>query len=177
MKILPQLLILAAIAASANCETKVFVSKTQDVSQRSTYTWLPPRLFTKEGVKENDPEFAPIIREAVNRELTKKGYREVPTGGDLQIMSAGVGVASSQLEAILVTYGFAAYDGYYGPMTASPITRINHEGVLLVALVDPKTNKGIWSGYDSEALSGRSSVPKAIDKAASKLFKKLPQKK
>ena len=86
-------------------------------------------------------------------------------------------VRSSQLEAILVTYGFAAYDGYYGPTTASPITRINQEGVLLIALVDPKTNKGVWSGYDSQALGGADSIPKAIDKAATKLLKKLPQKK
>ena len=100
MKKLPTLVLFAAIATSAYCETKIFASKTDDVSRRSTYSWLPPRLFTKEGVKENDPEFSPIIREAVNRELAKKGYREVPTGGDLQVMSAGVGVASSQLEAI-----------------------------------------------------------------------------
>jgi hypothetical protein len=176
MKTVP-LLFLTLCATTAFGETKIFVSKTQDVATRSTYTWLPPRLFTKAGIVEDDPTYAPLIRQAVNRELTKKGYKEVPSGGDLQIMSAGVGVASSQLEGILITYGFAAYDGYYGPTTASPITRINHEGVLLVALVDPKTNKGIWSGYDSQALGGTDSVPKAIDKAASKLFKKLPQKK
>jgi hypothetical protein len=172
-----QLLFFALAAVSAFGETKIFASKTQDVTTRSTYTWLPPRLFTKTGILEDDPTYAPLIRQAVNRELAKKGYREVPSGGDLQIMSAGVGVASSQLEGILVTYGFDAFDGYYGPTTASPITRINHQGVLLVALVDPKTNKGIWSGYDTEALSGVGSVPKAIDKAAGKIFKKLPQKR
>ncbi len=172
-----QLLLVAVVATSAFAETKIFASKTQDVATRSTYTWLPPRLFTKTGILEDDPTYAPLIRQAVNRELAKKGYREVPSGGDVQIMSAGVGVASSQLEGILVTYGFDAFDGYYGPTTASPITRINHEGVLLVALVDPKTNKGIWSGYDTEALGGTDSVPKAIDKAAGKIFKKLPQKK
>jgi len=176
MRTIP-LILLACFAASVRGETKVYASKTEDVAVRSTYTWLPPRLFTKSGVVENDPTYAPLIKQAVNRELAKKGYREVPSGGDLQVMSAGVGVASSQLEGILVTYGFNAFDGYYGATTASPITRINHEGVLLVSLVDPKTNKGIWSGYDTQALGGVDSIPKAIDKAATKIFKKLPQKK
>jgi Domain of unknown function (DUF4136) len=170
------LFLLVALQAATAGDTKTALTRGRDLSHYKTYQWLPPRVFGPTGMVEDDPEFAPMIRKAVNRELAAKGYKEVAEGGELKVVSAGVGRTSSQLEGWLMTFGFDYYSGF-GTMTAAPINRVNKDGTLLVALVDAKDNKSIWSGYSTEALNGPGSVEKAINKTAARLFKKLPPQK
>lgn len=166
----------------AFAETKVFPSTKHDVKTYQTYEWKnPPRIINAYGADEQDSAFAPIIREAVNRELAAKGYREVPSGGELQIFSGAVAAKANQLEGYLVSFGFDAYWGYWFGMPY-PVNSVNRVGVLFVGLVDPKLKEGIWAGYDTEGINRSGAVdPKdaksKIDKAASKLFKKLPARK
>jgi hypothetical protein len=158
-------------------EVKVFPAKGQDVSIYRTYHWVAPKVVTKQGVLEDDPDVAPLIKKSINQQLTRKGYSEVPAGGELVVQSAGLSVVSSQLEGYLLTWGFDPYWGTYDVTTASPVSRVNREGTLLIALIEAKTKKVVWSGYTTEALGRPSTLPTSIDKAASRLFKKLPASK
>jgi hypothetical protein len=160
-------------------EIKTYPSKRHSLSEYSTYTWLPPRIFTMTEIKDNDPVYSPLIREAVNRQLVKKGYTEMAQGGQLQVIAAGMSTVSAQLEAYLVQWGFADADYYntIGVTSAIPIQRVNREGVLAVALYDPKLKISLWSGYISEALGKPGNPGPKIDDAAAKLLKKLPEKK
>jgi hypothetical protein len=176
MYVIPAVLLIV-FASHCCAEVKVFPSTKRDVRQYSTYMWLAPRIFTSAGMQENDPEYAPLIRQAVNRELSRKGYKEVEQDGELQVVSAAVSSKSSQLEGYLVTFGFDVFSGYYGPTTAAPITRVNREGALAISLYDPKLKEGVWSGYITEALGKPGNAGKKIDNAAAKLLKKLPEKK
>ena len=169
--------LLAAVAA--NAETKAFPSTKHDVKTYGTYEWKnPPRIINAQGGDEKDSPFVQLVRDAVNRQLAAKGYREAPNGGDLQIISGAVAAKANQLEGFLVTLGFDAYWGYWFGMPY-PVNSINRMGVLFVGMVDKTANEGVWAGYDTEALDrvGSMNVDAAkgkIDKAASKLFKKLP---
>ena len=168
--------LLAVVVASA--ETKVFPSTKHDVKAYGTYEWKnPPRIINAQGGDEKDSPFGQLVRDAVNRQLAAKGYREAPNG-DLQVISGAVAAKANQLEGFLVTLGFDAYWGYWFGMPY-PVNSINRMGVLFVGMVDKAKNEGVWAGYDTEALdrAGSMSTDAAkgkIDKAASKLFKKLP---
>jgi hypothetical protein len=157
-------------------ELKTWPDPKADFSGYKTYSWLAPRIFTKAGIVEDDPEFTPMVKKAVNKQLAAKGMTEVETGGDLQVISAGVSSGTQQLEAYLVTWGFDAYWGYsYGMV--SPVQRYNKEGTLVVGLVDTKTKKGVWVGMATESLGKQSMVEGAVNHAAERMFKKYPPKK
>jgi hypothetical protein len=127
-------------------------------------------------MQEDDPVYAPLIRNAINRQLAAKGYQEVPQGGQLEVISAGVTSKSSQLEGYLTIFGTDYYSGIYSANASMPVTRVNHEGTLAVALYDPEAKASIWAGYVQEAL-GRGGAEGKLNDAAGKLFKKLPKRK
>jgi hypothetical protein len=167
-------LLLISSAAIAG-EVKTFPIKGVDVTRYETYQWMPVRILTQTGIKENDDVVAPEIRKAVNRELQSKGYKEVTSGGQLQVLSMGLSQASNQLEGFLVTWGWDPGWGW-APTTSTAVSRVNKEGMLAIGLVDPQTKKPVWSGYASEGLNP-GAIGKTVDKAASRLFKKLPARK
>lgn len=159
-------------------DVKIYPTKGIDFSRYKTYQWIPPRLFSKAGIQDDDPIVAPLIRAAVNRELSAKGFSEVASGGDLTVVSAGAGSADVQLDGFLVNYGWDMYWGGYGVVGTTPIQRVNQKGTLAVILTDSQTKKGVWAGLATEAVDKpeAESVRKAVDKAAAKMFKKFPPK-
>jgi hypothetical protein len=177
MKISAALLLLAA-TSTCFAETKTYPSKTVQMSAYKTYTWLAPRLFTAREINDHDPVFTPIIRAAVNKQLASRGYKEVAEGGQIQLVVAAVITISSQLEAYLVQFGFGVEDYYntIGVVSATPVTRINREGVLAIGFYDPKLKQSLWSGYITKALGGPQKDPtNLIEGATAKLLKKLPR--
>jgi hypothetical protein len=78
-------LIGVALFAACLCfgKVKVQFDKKIDFSRYKTYQWFPPRVLTKSGIQEDDPTVSPLIRAAVNREMTRRNLTEVPSGGDL----------------------------------------------------------------------------------------------
>jgi hypothetical protein len=177
MKISAAVLLLAATSTSL-AEMKTYPSKTVQISAYKTYTWLAPRLFTAKEINDHDPVFTPIIRKAVNRQLESRGYKEVPEGGQFQLVVAAVVTISSQLEAYLLQFGFGVEDYYntIGVVAATPVTRINREGVLAIGLYDPKLKQSLWSGYITKALGAPKKDPTGlIEDATEKLLKKLPK--
>ncbi|MCC7155008.1 MAG: DUF4136 domain-containing protein [Bryobacterales bacterium] len=165
------LLFAAALVAG---EVKSYPKPDVDFTQFKTYEWVAPRVLTRSGILEDDPDFAPLIRKAINKQLSAKGLQEVKTGGDLRVQAGGIGQASSQVDALIFS-GFDFYWGY-GPVNVTPISRVNKEGLLAVSLIDLKTKKPVWSGYAVEGLAMRGNVEATIDKAAERLFKKFPPK-
>jgi hypothetical protein len=129
-------------------DVKTFPAKGVDVSRYETYQWMPVRILTKQGIQENDAVVAPEIRKAVNRELERKGYKEVADGGQLQVLSMGLSEASNQLEGFLVGWGWEPGWGW-APTTTTAISRVNRQGTLAIGLVDPRSKKAVWSGYAS----------------------------
>jgi hypothetical protein len=174
-------LLAVVLVTSAVAEVKVYPSNKHDVRTYATYSWQqPPRLATERGVEDNNKDFIPIMKEVVNRFLTQKGYQEVPQGGDMHIVSGAIAAKQNQLEGYLVTIGFDAYWGSWFGMEY-PVNTMNRVGVLFIALVDSKTKEGVWAGTSTEALDRQAmendKAAQKIEKAASRLFKKLPARK
>jgi hypothetical protein len=167
-------MILAALFA-ATClagSVKTAIGEGVDLTSYKTYSWLDTRLLAKTGIVDNDPVFDPLIRSAVNRELSKKGLMEVAEGGDLQVSAAAFGESIPQVEAMYFP-SMPAADWGMGGVT---IGRYNREGTLIVNLIDAKTKKSAWGGMARENLNGPGSGKQKVGPAAAAIFKKFPIK-
>ena len=154
-------------------KVKTFVGTHADFSSYKTYEWLPPKVLTKTGVVEDDPVIAPVIKAAVNRELTARGLKEVATGADLQIVTCALNTFVPQLEAYIFPVGL--YD-YPSPIAA--MGRYNREGTLVINLIDTRTKKSAWAGMVTESIANKPGAgAKKIPKATENMFRKFPVKK
>ena len=103
LRVLLALAVFASVMAAA--KVKILAPKKHNVTSYKTYQWLPPRIMTRWGLLEDDPVFAPVIRQAVNHELARKGYKEVAEGGELSVATGGFSRTTSQLEGFLLNWG------------------------------------------------------------------------
>ncbi len=170
------LAVLLVTTQSLSAKVKVFPSKKYKVSYYKTYEWLPTRIMTRQGILEDDPHIAPLIKAAVKSWLDKKGYVEVTEGAELHVLTGALQKTNSQLEGFLINYGF---DYFWGMTTATvtPVQRVNRRGTLIVGLINAKTEEGVWIGFSTEGLGAPKDAPKIIQKASSRLMKKLPKSK
>ena len=154
-------------------KVRVEIGAGADFARYKTYQWLPPKVLMSSGVVENEPVIGPAMKDAINRQLSDKGLREVAEGGDLQVSALALREAIPQLEAVV----------FGGPemMYAEPIAtmgRYNHEGTLVVNLIDTRTKKSAWLGMAKETIDrGEGTGLKKLPAAAAKLFKKYPSPK
>jgi hypothetical protein len=169
--------LLGCAALMAPCYAKkvqTFANPSADFASYKTYQWLPTRVLGKSGIVEDDPVISPVIKAAVNRELTARGLREVAEGGDLQIVTCALNTYVPQLEA----YIFPAGVPYDSTMAVAAIGRYNREGTLAISLVDSHTKKYAWAGMITESIDNKPGAGvKKIPKATETLFKKYPVKK
>jgi hypothetical protein len=156
-------------------KVKAQVAPGTDMAQYKTYEWLPTRVLGKTGLLEDDPVMSPLIKDAVNRELTQRGLKEVTKGGDLQISAGVMTHAVPQVEAVWVSAGT---QGMYYATPIATIGRYNRKGSLIVNLIDSKTKTSAWAGVAEENLNDMQGAGlKKISDAAGNLFKKYPAKK
>jgi len=155
-------------------KVKTFVNENVDFASYKTYQWLPTRVLAKTGIVEDDPAISPIIKAAVNRELTARGLKEVAEGGDLQVITCALNTYIPQLDAYIFPVG-VPYD-YPTPLAA--MGRYNREGTLAISLIDRNTKKSAWAGMITESIDNKPGAgARKIPKATETLFKKYPVKK
>ncbi len=160
-----------------------FATNGSDVTTYKTYEWLPVRVMSRGGLLEDDTHVAPVIRASVNRELARKGYVEVQTGGHMQVMSGGFSSSSTQLEGFMGHWGFDFYWGAWTTSAIVPIQREHRQGTMAVLLIDAETEKAVWGGLatiliEKPKLKGGKldkGTVGSIDKAIKKIVKKLPK--
>jgi len=166
-----------AVAAPALAEVKAFPSNKHDVTKFRTYQWKEPPRLIQQGQDNTTSPLIEAIKGIVDKRLAERGYREVAEGGDMQVVVGAVAAKASQIEGYLVTFGFDAYWGFWFGMPY-PVQTMNRIGLLFVGLIETASKEGVWAGYATEAID-RQGVDVArttakADKAARKLFRKLP---
>lgn len=160
-----------------------FATNGSDVTAYKTYEWLPVRVMSRGGLLEDDTAVAPVIRAAVNRELARKGYVAVETGGHMKVTSGGFSSSSTQLEGFMGHWGFDFYWGGWTTAAIVPLQREHRQGTMAVLLIDAETEKGVWGGLatiliEKPKLKGGKldkGTVGSIDKAIKKIVNKLPK--
>src|SRR4051794_13190930 len=154
-------------------KVRVEIGTGADFASYKTYQCLPPKVLMSRGVVENEPVIGPAMKDAINRQLSDKGLHEVAEGGDLQVSALALREAIPQLEAVV----FAGPEMMYAEPIAT-MGRYNHEGTLVVNLIDTRTKKSAWLGMAKETIDrGDGTGLKKLPAAAAKMFKKYPSPK
>jgi hypothetical protein len=137
-------------------------------AQYKTYSW--------QEIKDPNSLWDARIKNAVDAQLTAKGWTRVDSGGEVAI----VAVKTTHTERTLQTF----YDGMgggwrwrgFGGFGESTTTEQDYkEGTLVVDLYDANTKQLIWRGSAEDTLSDKAANnEKNLDKGVAKMFKAFP---
>ena len=175
-----------ALAAGAfllnSCGTSAHIEKDQSANLKNykTYTWLDKE--TKD--KMNNAIAIQNLKESVNTELQKNGFREVKSNPDL-LLSYDLLVEKSVKEQSDPVYSQPYTRVYYNPYTrrygtifypsqflgydtySTPVK----EGTVSISMIDAKADKTIWQGWITTELNSNYFSSKEVQKNVRSIFK------
>jgi hypothetical protein len=166
---------LPALAVSVTClfaKTMSDYDHAANFANYHTYSWI--------AVNVQEPLWQDRVRKAVDDQVTAKGWRNVPSGGDAAVSAVG----STRTEQTLETwYGGGFGGGWYhrgwwlggGPEFAT--VERTPVGTLHIDIFDSRTKKLIWHGVCSDTLTSKPDKnEKKLEKDVTEVFKKFPPK-
>jgi len=139
-------------------------------SQYKTYSW--------QELKPANSLWDARIKNAVDAQLTARGWTQVESGGDVAV----VAIKTSQTQRTLQTF----YDGLGGGWgwrrfggggfgDATTTEQDYKVGTLVIDLYDAKTKQLIWRSSAQDTVSDKAMQnEKNLDKGVAKMFKKFP---
>jgi len=134
-----------------------------------TYSW--GRLETDDYICEQR------IKNAVDRQLTAKGWKQVPSDGDVVVSVIGITHPDQTVHVTGSGWGglLRSADDWnqFGVAKASKITY--DIGTLVVEMFDSNSNNLLWRGISDDTFSeDPDKNTKRIDKNVAKMFKHFP---
>jgi hypothetical protein len=164
-----RLLFLAGLAATVlfGLTVKTYMPKDVNLAPYQTYSWLPGRSSTPQGMVEN-PQSTPFVHSAVDVEMKAKGLRLVEADGDLQIEFLAAQGASFQ------TLGFGVPGSYWTSWTVHVQNQTIASGTLAINVFDRRTQKSVFVATCSDTIDNAGQLEKKVKKAVVKAFKKMP---
>ena len=165
--------LLIAAALSATCllaKTMVDYDHSANFAKYHTYSWV--------AVNVQEPLWKDRVTNAIEGQLSAKGWSKVPTGGDASVLAVG----ATRTEVTYETwYGGGWGGGWYhrgwwgGPGYVETNIDRTPIGTLHIDIFDTQTKKVIWHGSSSDTLSAKPDKnEKKLEKDVTELFKKFP---
>jgi Domain of unknown function (DUF4136) len=162
------LLFLVALGTAIAQQVKTDFDHQANFSQYKTYCW--------QEIKPANSLWDARIKNAVDAQLTAKGWTQVDSGGDVSI----VAIKTTQTQKSLQTFydgmgGGWRWRGFGGMGEATTTEQDYKEGTLVVDMYDAKTKQLIWRSSAEDTLSNKAEKnEKNLDKGVVKMFKKFP---
>ncbi len=160
--------------------------KTADFSKYKTYAWVD-KPETKDAKRTRRNELTESnIRNAVNEQLQKVGWKEVSTNPDVMI-NYELLVERSQREQKDAVYTPSYTRSYYNRYTGrvntfyypgqfagyDTYTTSVKEGTVTITMIDNKTDKAVWQGWTTSEIDSRRMTGKEIDQSVKTIFRKF----
>src|SRR3982075_3563204 len=161
-------LFLVALGTAFAQQVKTDFDRQANFAQYKTYSW--------QEIKPANSLWDARIKNAVDAQLTAKGWTQVASGGDVAI----VAIKTTKTERTLQTFynGFGGgwgWRGFGGFGDSTTTVQDYKEGTLLIDMYDAKTKQLIRRGSAEDTLSDKAAKnEKNLDKGVAKMFKKFP---
>lgn len=127
-------------------------------------------------VQTDNPLWQNRIKDAVNKELQAKGWREVPSGGEVELTAVGAVRNQREYQAFYNGMPGGWWWGGFGDMATTTVTN-NPVGTLVLDMYDPGTKHLIWRGISSNTLSNKTEKNEhKLDDSVKKMFNNFPPK-
>jgi hypothetical protein len=141
-------------------------------SQYKTFMWIKrPHM--------QDPLMDDRVVDAINAELTAKGWKLVQEGADVGVAAQLATRKNHTLETFYNGFGGGWRWHYWGGGIGTATTHIETYvvGTLVVDLFDSRTKQLVWRGWATDTLpDDPKKETKKLDKEIEKLFKDFPPK-
>ena len=173
----------------AGCASVAHVEKddTANFSSYHTYTWVDAQPSKSDSVKTKVSDLTERkIREAVNAELAKTGWKESKRRPDVLIsydvvVDRGVREDADPVYSMPFTryvynpYSRRWFSLYYPSefMGYDRAQRTTREGTVTISVIDAKTEKTVWQGWTTDEVNSRNLTSKEIQNAVKSIFKKF----
>ncbi len=185
------ILSVTALVFLAGCSSTAHIEKdeTADLSSYKSYTWIETKdqAETKKGVTDLGIQ---NIKNSVNLELEKNGWKEVKENPDL-LLSYDVLVEKNIRKDRDAVYSQPTTRLYYNPYTRRynsiyyPSRFLGYEenetpvkeGTVTISMIDPKTDKTIWQGWTTDEINSSKLTSKEIQRNVKSIFKKFDVEK
>jgi uncharacterized protein DUF4136 len=142
-------------------------------SQYKTYSW--------QEIKPANSLWDSRIKNAVDAQLSAKGWTQVDNGSDVAIVAIKMTKTQKTLETFYDGFsgggwGWRGFGGYGNSFGDSTTTEHDYkEGTLVVDIFDAKSKQLIWRGSAEDTLSESAAKnEKNLDKGVAKMFKEFP---
>jgi len=178
-------LLIAAIGGCSTMTSNYDYDRSVSFSGFKTYGWLPdPQKKTGDLRIDGNSLLALRIRNAVESQLTAKGYTKQSTGNSDFLVGYHV-TLKKKTTAIMLnnSYGMSWRERYrYGPsgrVGGPPETYSYDEGTLILDMVDPKTRKLVWRGSATDQVSlsaNREAKQEKVNEAVKQILEQFPPK-
>lgn len=173
----------------AGCAATAYVEKdeTVNLSTYQSFAWVDSKDSQDDTVKTKISDLAERnIRQAVNSELAKAGWKEVKNKPDLLLtydvlVERGVKEESNSIYTQPYTRWFynpytrrwnsVYYPSRYAGYEVSE--REVREGTITVSLIDARSNKTVWQGWSTDEVNSRNLTTREIQSAVRSIFRKF----
>ena len=160
--------------------------KSADFSKYQTFAWVE-KPEEKETPKARRNELTEAnIRNSVNEQLQKVGWKEVSTNPDIMV-NYELLVERNQKEQKDAVYSQSYTRSYYNRYTGKvntfyyPSQFVGYdtysttvkEGTVTITMIDNKTDKTVWQGWTTSELNSSKITGDEIDKSVKTIFRKF----
>jgi len=174
--------------STVSCRSPVYVQKDESVNLRNyhTYTWVETRVSENDNSRRATAYADRAVRNAVNAELSKQGWREVRNNPDV-LLSYDVLVERSTERQTDPVYSQPFTRWYYNPYMRRwgtiyyPSQFVGYqnyevpvkEGTITVTMTDAGTDKIAWQAWTTERLNYSRLTQDEISKSVRNIFNKF----
>jgi hypothetical protein len=180
--------VVAGIAFLTGCAGTAHIEKDPavDLSRYQTYAWMEKPNVEGEKSTRNNELIEASIRNSVNNELMKKGWKEVSAKPDI-MLNVELLVEKNQVEQKDAVYSPSYTRSYYNRFSGRVVTLYYpgqfvgydsyattvKEATVTITLVDNKTDKTVWQGWTTSELNGGRITGNEIDRNVKTIFRKF----
>jgi Domain of unknown function (DUF4136) len=163
-------LVAATFASVASADVRTDWDHNANFEQFHTYCWGK--------VHTTNPLWESRIEEAVDKQLTAKGWQKVQNGCDITITAVGSTQNEQEYQSFYDGMGGWGWGGFGGGFGETYTTPVNYRvGSLVVDMYANNNKHLVWRGVASDTLSNNPEHnEKNLDKAIDKMLKKFPPK-
>ncbi|MFQ5937841.1 MAG: DUF4136 domain-containing protein [Acidiferrobacterales bacterium] len=174
------------VAAPASCfavEIHSSHDRSADFASLKTYAWVPHEMEDP-ATSSIDQEFVQSrVHEAVDAELTAKGYKKLSSGRPDFWIDWGAMIGSKLRVSTETPMHDAALTGLQSSVSVGAAPQVYasdvDEGTLILRFVNPRTSRVIWRATAEEVVNvswGKRKKTAKIKKAVSKMLRLFPPK-
>ena len=177
------------VSLLAGCSSPAYVQKDKSVNFNNykSYMWVDTRANESDNTNRYVTAFADLsLKNAVNSELQKVGWREVTSNPDI-LLSYDLLVEKNVEQQSNPIYTHPYSRVYYNPFTRRwgsiyyPPQFLGYEtvqvpvkeGTVTITMIDPKTDKVVWQGWTTEQLKKGKLTDGEIASSVKNIFRKF----